>query len=177
MANLSLALCALQRHTQTLFCSASEFAVCLVQDHWWQLPSAPPGAPVSQFLPFPSKLKIMVSLKVCNSSVFLMRSHVIPQVIPHSAVSAEALCQWRFSSSESHGVVGGVFPCTFQMSVNMSPSSGLSCILFTLQVFSNFINKLSLNPWFMQITDKSSCPLQAQMDRWRHLGTIGLSQI
>ena len=108
-----------QLHAPTLFHPVCEFAVCPVQDHWQQLPPAPPSASASQFFPFPWKVEIMFSLKVLNSSVLLTCS------------------QWRHVVSESSR---GVSPCYFWMSVKMPLSCGLSPLVFTLQDSSYLIN-------------------------------------
>lgn len=153
-----------QLHTQTLFCAVSEFAVRLVQDHWWQLPPAPAGASTSQIFLSPWKPEIMVSLKVRNSS-----SQLSSCAVSGGFMSVGIFFLWKQWRS---------FP-VFILDVcedvaNLWPQSPP---LFTPQDFSNFIDKLTLNPCFMQVTDKSSSPLWAHTDKWRHLSTLSLSQI
>lgn len=127
-------------HTQTLFCSASEFAVCLIQDLWWHLPPAPPSASMPQFLLFPGKFEIMASLKVHSS--FQLSSH---------ALSGGSMSVEIFFFLKAVEI-------SLWMSVKVSPRSRLSSLFFTPQGFSNFIDKLTPNPCCMEITDKSSTP-------------------
>lgn len=144
-------------HTQTLFCSASEFAVCLIQDLWWRLPPAPPNASMPQFLLSPGKFEIMASLKVHSS--FQLSSHALSG----GSMSGEIFFfwkQWRFPA-------GCLWRC----------HQDLDSVLWSLLHRASVISLTNSHRTPAVWRSLTNLLLQTLTHRWRHLSTLGLPQI
>lgn len=121
----------LQLHTWTLFCSASESLLCT-----WSRSS---DGTSHQFLLFPGKFEIMASLKAHSSS------WLSSCAVSGSSVSGDFFFWKQWFPS------GCLWRCHQDL-------DSVLLFLFPPQGFSNFIDKVTPNPCFMEITDKSSTP-------------------